>query len=720
MSAQVPLPLTPEGAVPIGDAACLTVDEHGGAVLVWGTLWWSWQTGDEAGRRLAVVQLAAAKAAKRVEIAAAFGVTPETVWRWCRDYGQEGIAGLVPVKPGPKGAWKLTNEVIDQIVVLDGQGLTQAAIAEQVGVSSFSVRQVLRDRQPATADVCDHEPQHHDEELAVLPAPQPRTAERQAARFGQLTEATPRVTEGRQLPLAGLLLALPTLEATGLLEVAGQTYGKLKNGFYGLRSVLLTLVLLALLREPRAEGATRIVPSDLGRILALDRAPEVSTIRRRLAEIAQRGKAGELLAGLARRHVDTHRQAVGFFYIDGHVRAYHGTHKLPKAHVARMRISMPATLETWVSDVNGDPILVVIAPPSASTAAEVRRLLPELRQLADGRRTTVVFDRGGWSPDLFAHLLDEGFDLLTYRKGGVRPEPRAAFVAHVWIDERGVEHHWELADRPVRIKLSAKGTKRHGRKTILLRQIVRRSPDGHQTQIVTSRFDLTAAEVAARMFNRWRQENYFRYGRQHFALDGLDTYTTIADDPDRSVPNPAKRDTRRTIRKLEATIASGEAALGRHRNSAALDGSLDELEATLDEVRGQLEDARQTAAAIPARVPLATIAPDARLLDSETKLLTHACRIAAYNTESSLARLLAPHYARAGDEARSLLREAFTLAGDLQIIDGRLQVTLNPASAPRRSRAIAALCEQLNDTETVYPGTDLVLRYAIKATPDVA
>ena len=403
-----------------------------------------------------------------------------------------------------------------------------------------------------------------------------------------------------------------------------------------------------------------------------------------------------------------------------HVRAYHGTRKLPKAHVARMRISMPATLEPWVSDVNGDPILVVIAPPSASTAAEVRRLLPELAQLAGGRRSTVVFDRGGWSPDLFAHLLDEGFDLLTYRKGATRPEPRTAFVEHTWIDERGVEHRWELADRTVRIRLSAKGAKHRGRKTIRLRQIVRRSPDGHQTQILTSRFDLTAAEIAARMFNRWRQENYFRYGRAHFALDGLDTYTTIADDPDRSVPNPAKRDTRRTIRRLEATIASGEAALGRHRNSAALDGSLDELEATLAEVRGQLEDARQTAADIPARVPLATIAPDARLLDSETKLLTHACRIAAYNTESSLARLLAPHYARAGDEARSLLREAFTLAGDLHIADGRLHVTLNPASAPRRSRALAAICEQLNDTETVYPGTDLVLHYAIKATPNVA
>jgi hypothetical protein len=218
--------------------------------------------------------------------------------------------------------------------------------------------------------------------LPVVPAPAPRTAERQAARFGQLDEAKPVFTQGAQLPLAGLLLALPTLETTGLLEVAEQTYGKLTNGFYGLKSLLLTLVLLALLREPRAEGATRVVPADLGRILALDRAPEVSTIRRRLAELAEAGQAGELMAALARRHVDTHPDAVGFVYIDGHVRAYHGTRKLPKAHVARMRISMPATLETWVSDQHGDPIFAVMAPPSASTAAEVRRLLPELRELS--------------------------------------------------------------------------------------------------------------------------------------------------------------------------------------------------------------------------------------------------------------------------------------------------------------------------------------------------
>jgi hypothetical protein len=57
-----------------------------------------------------------------------------------------------------------------------------------------------------------------------------------------------------------------------------------------------------------------------------------------------------------------------------------------------------------------------------------------------------------------------------------------------------------------------------------LRLIIRRSPDGHQTPILTSRNDLTAAEIAYRMSNRWRQENYFKDTREHFALDALDSY----------------------------------------------------------------------------------------------------------------------------------------------------------------------------------------------------
>jgi len=83
--------------------------------------------------------------------------------------------------------------------------------------------------------------------------------------------------------------------------------------------------------------------------------------------------------------------------------------------------------------------------------------------------------------------------------------------------------------------------------------------------------------------------------------------------------------------------------------------------------------------------------------------------MSAYNSESALARLLRSHYSRGDDEARALLRKTFTLSEDLQIISGTLHIRLDPASAPRRSKALAALCTELTATATRCPGTDLVL-----------
>ena len=107
-------------------------------------------------------------------------------------------------------------------------------------------------------------------------------------------------------------------------------------------------------------------------------------------------------------------------------------------------------------------------------------------------------------------------------------------------------------------------------------------------------------------------------------------------------------------------------------------------------------------------------------LDAETKLITHAIRMAAFNAETILARALHGHYARAADEAFALIREALTASGDIIPGDGTLTIRLDPLTAPRRTRALAALCDQLNTTQTRYPGTQLTLRYEIKEHPDTA
>ena len=163
------------------------------------------------------------------------------------------------------------------------------------------------------------------------------------------------------VPRAGVLLALPVLVASGVFECAQKIYGSLGPAFYGLRTSLLTLLLMALWRIKRPEGLKEYSPQDLGRVLGLDRAPEVKTLRRKLARLAAAGRAAPFGQALAQQRVALRGAALGFLYADGHVRVYHGQHALPKAHVARMRISLPATSDYWVNDSAGDPLFVVTA-----------------------------------------------------------------------------------------------------------------------------------------------------------------------------------------------------------------------------------------------------------------------------------------------------------------------------------------------------------------------
>ena len=746
MLTQLPLPLLPAGAAEIAPGVGLvTGDGGGGLVSVHGLATFAWDAGDEAGRRLAAVQLVRLRAVSQAQAAAAFGVDPVTVWRWDQALAAGGLAGLVPARRGPKGASKLTPELAARIGELEAAGATLSEIAAATGVSTFSVRNALgrvAARGQGTAAgtaagsaglVAGEGEQRPGAAVPVLPDPVPRDGERALARWGLLGEgAEPVFAPGARYPLAGLLLALPALEATGLLEGARQVYGRLKDGYYGLAATLLTLVFLALAGEPRAEGATRVPPAALGRVLGLDRAPEVKTIRRKLGELAAAGKAADLIMALARRHAGTRPEALGFLYADGHARVYCGTRTVQKTHVARLKFPAPATAETWVTDRDGEPVFMVVAEPSESLAGELKRLLPQLRQVVgEGRRVTVCFDRGGWSPALFADITEAGFDLLTWRKGPAPDIPAGEFTTITCADDRGREHACDLADTTV--ALGIHDGPRKGQ-TVSLRQVTRRVPARHdgtrQIHALTSRTDLAAGEVCWRLTSRWREENYFRYARTWFALDALDSHAAMPDDPGRLVPNPAKKAAAAQVRRAEilaaAAQAQRDASLAALRNpppgqpALITNQMINALDVPVQAAHRELEAAGDAAAAVPARIRLGEIAPDMVRLEAEVKQITHAIRMAAYNAETTLARALDGHYARASDEAYALIREALTASGDICPGNGQLLIRLDPLTAPRRTQALAALCDQLNQAQACYPGTDLVLRYEVKPHHGIA
>lgn len=217
------------------------------------------------------------------------------------------------------------------------------------------------------------------------------------------------------------------------------------------------------------------------------------------------------------------------------------------------------------------------------------------------------------------------------------------------------------------------------------------------------------------MFSRWREENFFRYMRAHFGLDALDSYATATEHPERLVANPIRRATDKELAAARRSLQVAKTAQGKAASGGRPADS--ELRRAFRDAQAEVDRLAQAAKAVPAKVPLAEARPEMVRLASERKRIMDAIRMATYNAESALARLLAPHYARADDEARTLLHEMFRAPADLEVKGDELHVTANPLSAPRRTRAMAALCDELTSTKTRYPGTELMLVYSVKATP---
>jgi hypothetical protein len=758
LNAQPPLPIAPvAGAVSIGEVVALVEDGDGGRVFLRGELVYAWSAGDVPLRRLAAVQLVANKAARVGDVATAFGVDNGTLWRWGQQLSATGVGGLVPDKRGPKGPSRLSPEVVADITARRAAGASYRKIATAIGVSYTSVRRVCTPAAtPPADDDSDHDDDHDTgrdsdatattedtdaagDELPVLPPPADRDAERAAARWGKLTHAEPVFTPAARVPLAGLLLAIPALQATGLLPCATQVFGCLPNGFYGLDTMLVEGVLRALAGEPRAEGATRVDPAALGRVLGLDRGPEVKTIRAKITALAATGRAEELLAAMAAAHVarldNSNPDLLAVFYVDGHVRAYQGAHKVAKTHLSRLKFPAPATVETWVSDAAGDPVLVVMAAPGASLAMELCRLLPDLRRaVGDDRRVLVGFDRGGWSPALFEHMDAQGFDVLTWRKGLAQDVDPDLFTDLTYTDDTGRTHQWRVADTAVDLPVGDD-------QVFTMRQVSllvagnktgrgeRGQDSTRQIHIAATRADLPVEQVIYRMGSRWRQENYFRYARMHFDLDSHDAYATTQDDPARLVPNPAKKKAHQQVlaarARYERALAASDAALldavSPPPGQAVLitNAEVDRLTADLRAAESNLGTAQHAHRAVPARLPLGQVNPGQQVLDIQTKLISHAIRIAAFNTATALARDVRVHtgYARANQEAHTLIRQALTGSGDIDPHDGTLTIRLDPLPTQRATAAIAQLCEHLTATQTCYPGTNLTLRYAVKTGP---
>ena len=88
-----------------------------------------------------------------------------------------------------------------------------------------------------------------------------------------------------------------------------------------------------------------------------------------------------------------------------------------------------------------------------------------------------------------------------------------------------------------------------------------------------------------------------------------------------------------------------------------------------------------------------------------------------------LLRQIEPHQVYAAaifpTHTRTLLHELFAATGDIRVSDSELHITLAPLSSPHRTLAAQALCETLDKTATIFPGSRLRVRFSVRPPPRI-
>ena len=721
---------------------------------------------DRPGRARCLGRFALLGLATHAELARAHGISARTVARARRQMEARGEQDF----DKPRKRRRLHGIEDAELLRRAGEKLAQGAslrgTARELGLCYSTLRAYLRKgllagvagqqgaaagpaaegapagSEPAEAEVREP-PDKERRNQRDAQAPQGRatcdTAGRTLTSLGPLQEREPRFAAASAVSGGGVLTAVPALVQAGLLRHEGLL--RLPKGFYGVRSILLLLAFLLLARVRNPERLRYEQPGEWGALLGLDRCPCDRTLRRRTRQLVADTAALEAWRGaLARDWAGADPEAVATLFVDGHVQVYSGQGRLPKHFVPRQKLCLPAAASYWVGALGGAPLLCVHKQVDPALVAELRDgLLPQLEELGllpaaqepSRPRLTLVFDREGWSPALFAQLAERGIAVITWRKGPQAERwPDSEFVpARLAVHAPGGEQALEgriaerkaalgnaCAAREIRFwidrRLRRPGKSGQPRKPLELAG--QPAAGERQPAILTTHPTLPAERVAGLLRSRWTQENFFKYMRAEFGLDTLAEHALVGVDADERVVNPLWRWLERALRRLRGKAGH------LHRKLAAERGARSQkalqLQAETAAIERRITGLELAKSDVQEHVRAGDLSPEERLqaLPAPLRNLLDTLRMIAYRAETAMAGAVAPELSRP-ETVRPLLKALFrsdaTLLPDSAA--GTLTVRLLHQASRGQDAALAALLKELNETATLFPGTDLRLVYEI-------
>lgn len=676
---------------------------------------------------------------KPCDVIRTFGVSKSGVDRALYKLREGGVEAFFEHSGSSRNATVMTREVLDKAQDLLNQGMGKRDVADDLGVKYDTLRRAIWDgrlskNEPPFCASTKSERSVEDAKAAEGTGTAcTRKGERILAAMGEIAGATTRFQSCRDVPCGGVLCALPSLLANGLLSGVEECLGKIR-GYYASVQILLLLAYMSLRRVKTVESSRGEAPGEFGNLMGLDRVPEVRCLRGKMKELGKDDQAEKWAAHLARQWMDAESESVGALYIDAHVRLYHGGKtRLPRKYVSRERLCLRGTTDYWINDAIGRPFFVidkVIDPGLIKTLSEdfVPRLLEDVPNQPTDEETQadphlsrfiLVFDREGYSPVFFRQMWnDHRIACVTYHKFPSAPWPESRFVEQYVLMPGGATNRMKLAERG-----SLVGT---GANAIWMKEARKLTPNGRQTSLISAAYGLDHLQLATRMFTRWCQENFFQYMMRHFAIDLLGEYGFEGFHDAEIVINPAWRELNRERNRLQSKLRHRRARFAEMTLNAAAPEDrkrfekwqlrkahlLEEIEQYQSNLDGIKTDLKQT----DKHIEFGQLPEQDRFKKPliGRKRLMDAVRMIAYRAETAMAL----EATRAGIElpaARRILQDLFTTEADIhsEPEKNRLRICVHRGARPAVDRALENLFQKLNDAQIQFPATEMRVCYEL-------
>lgn len=728
---------------------------HKKEVLVKGQQYMSWQSGDEAAERLAIVQIYKLGLGTQEELAKAFQTHINSVAKYINTFKTDGVKGLISQPRGPKKRWKIVPEMRGKILMavlnegIKEYGKIQEQIKKQWNkeVSIESIRQVLMENgfiRGRVKPIKVEERNLFEEKTGQLELEtfEDRTAEKDCVKedennnendlsYDSLMDSNKenisnysraqriyldRQERGEYSAYAGGLLLVPLLKRYNFAPTIERIIKIKTNEGYNLRELCLTLLYFDIFGFSSIENFKTVYPEEFGILIGKMNSPSILTLRRFLHKVRELNKGEELMEEFGKEYLKKGLVKWEVLYIDGQFLPYNGMQAIKMGWYTTRNIPLKGGYNFMSIDNDYNPFLFLIRPSSEDLLDKIPEIIIKAKKIAketgdDEKDLTVIFDREGYSAELFRKLSDK------------KEETHAQFIswakyADKWVNDYKEEEFKNSVMVKYKIQKDEEvkyfETKRVMNKYGKMRAIVIQSGSKKQrTAIYTNDEERKAEEIIQLMCVRWGQENLNKALKVNHCIEyfpGKGLYESEEMEEQPMVENPVVKKLKQDkatlvskLNKLKVAIADKILKMGEEKiNWDYIKREKVELLSEIVGIESKITLINREIDKIPKEIRFEEAHDGARLfeLDYEKKRFIDCIKIFAYHIQKQLCSLLSNYYDKE-KEIWPAMEMIVKRGANVKIEQGKLTVRLKRFQNPEIDYAARHLCQDLNQMNPV-------------------